>query len=131
MSSCTKRKHVINELLHNNVGIGDNQKLAKVVKSRGNHLYEVRTAENEHFLASMPSKFRNTIWIKQGSIVIVESIEEGNKVKGEIVNVLLKEQVKQLKKNEKWLNDFNSLANEHCLPPEVEDEFDITSSPLS
>lgn len=109
MSSCLKKKHVLNEILSGDIEIKDDHKLAQVLKTRGNHLYEVRTTDNRQFLVSMPSKFRNTIWIKPGSFVIIEFIAEGNKVKGEIVKILLKEHVKEMKKNSFWLHEFDIL----------------------
>ena len=42
-------------------------------------------AEEGKYLVSMPTKFRKSVWIKRGDFVIVEPIEEGDKVKAEIV----------------------------------------------
>ncbi|XP_065204114.1 probable RNA-binding protein EIF1AD [Planococcus citri] len=116
MSSCLKKKHVMNEILSGDVEIKDGHQLVKVLKTQGNHLYEVQTTDNRQFLVSMPSKFRNTIWIKPGSFVIIEFIAEGNKVKGEIVKILLKEHVKEMKKDSRWQQEFDifeqSISNE-------------------
>ncbi len=46
-------------------------------------------------LVSMPNKFRKNVWVKRGDFVIIEPIDEGSKVRGEIANVLYKEQVKK------------------------------------
>jgi hypothetical protein len=38
----------------------------------------------------MPNKFRKNVWVKRGNYCIVEPIEEGDKVKAEIVRILYK-----------------------------------------
>lgn len=109
-----KKKHVINAVLDDDCHIGEQQRLVKVVASCGNYLYEVCTTGGETFLVSMPSKFRNTVWIRKGSFVVIESIDEGQKVRGEIVTVLLKHHLKQLKKDGRWPKEFD----EDAAPPE-------------
>ena len=91
--------------------------------SRGNNLHEVVTPEGDKYLVSMPPKFRKSIWIKRGmsshnsticldslitcssssgDYIVVESIEEGNKVKAEISQILMKEQIQYIKDEGKW-----------------------------
>ena len=41
-------------------------------------------------------QFRRTVWIKHGDYVICEPIDEGDKVKAEIVSVLVKEDLIEL-----------------------------------
>lgn len=70
----------------------------------------------------MPTKFRNTIFIKrgddcqnvilrrfilfiQGDFVLVEDIEEGDKVKAEIVRILLKDNIKYIRSQNCWLDN--------------------------
>lgn len=118
-----KKKHVINEVLDDECCVGANQQLVKVLAPCGNYLYEVCTTGGETFLASMPSKFRNTVWIRKGSFVIIESIDEGQKVRGEIVKVLLKHHLKQLKKEGSWPKEFDEDAN----PPESSATDDVES----
>ena len=36
------------------------------MSSKGNNLHEVQTAKGEHYLVSMPTKFRKNVWIKRG-----------------------------------------------------------------
>ena len=46
----------------------------------------------------MPTKFRKNVWIKRGDYVLVQPIEEGDKVKAEIVQILMeKHHVKYIK----------------------------------
>ena len=37
----------------------------------------------------MPTKFRKNVWIKRGDFVMVQPIDEGDKVKAEIVHILM------------------------------------------
>ena len=41
----------------------------QVLCGRGNNLHEVETAAGDHYLASMPTKFRRNVWIKRGVCV--------------------------------------------------------------
>ena len=46
----------------------------------------------------MPTKFRKNVWIKRGDFVLVQPIEEGDKVKAEIVQILMeKHHIKYIK----------------------------------
>ena len=46
----------------------------------------------------MPTKFRKNVWIKRGDYVLVQPIEEGDKVRAEIVQILMdKYHVKYIK----------------------------------
>uniref|UniRef100_A0A8C0AG41 Probable RNA-binding protein EIF1AD n=1 Tax=Bos mutus grunniens TaxID=30521 RepID=A0A8C0AG41_BOSMU len=49
----------------------------------------------------MPSKYRKNIWIKRGDFLIVDPIEEGEKVKAEISFVLCKDHA-PLQKDGHW-----------------------------
>ncbi|GFU08265.1 probable RNA-binding protein EIF1AD, partial [Nephila pilipes] len=90
---CRKR-HVVDAVLNCYDIPSNEQKIVKVIRSCGNNLHEVVTPTEETFLASMPTKFRNYLWIRRGDFVVVDPIKEGGKVKGEIVQILLKEQIK-------------------------------------
>lgn len=61
---------------------------------RGNNLHEVFDPKEPEvsacYLVSMPTKFRKNVWIKRGDFVLVSPIEEGDKVKGEIIQVFKK-----------------------------------------
>ena len=58
--------------------------------------------KGEVFLVSMPSKFRKNVWIKRGDFVMVESIEEGDRVKAEITHILYKQQIKYIQDEKLW-----------------------------
>ncbi|XP_044060235.1 probable RNA-binding protein EIF1AD [Siniperca chuatsi] len=106
MSQATKRKHVVQEVLGDFVTPTENQQIVKVICSRGNNLHETVTAQGETFLVSMPTKFRKNIWIKRGDYVIVDPIEEGEKVKAEINFILYKDHIQYLQKQQHWPEGF-------------------------
>ncbi|CAG2102484.1 unnamed protein product [Medioppia subpectinata] len=106
MSSATKKKHVTEEVLNHYDLPQHNQLIVKVIAGRGNNLHEVVTPDGDNYLVSMPPKFRKWIWIKRGDYLIVDPIEEGNKVKAEITSILLKDQIKYIKDEGKWPPEF-------------------------
>ncbi|KAL2088630.1 hypothetical protein ACEWY4_015529 [Coilia grayii] len=106
MSQATKRKHVFKEVLGDYVTPTENQQIVRVVSSPGNNLHEAITSEGERFLVSMPTKFRKNIWIKRGDFVIVDPIEEGDKVKGEISVILYRDHIHHLQKLGMWPEGF-------------------------
>ena len=65
-------------------------------------MHEVETPIGEKYLVSMPTKFRKNVWIKRGDFVLIQPIEEGEKVKGEIINILYGEQIKYIQSQGKW-----------------------------
>ncbi len=110
MSRVTKRKHVMKEMLADDFEHPTkSQQIAKVVCSKGNNLHEVEpSTSDEPFLVSMPTKFRKNVWIKRGDFVIIEPIEEGDKVKAEIVRILTPQHIKEFTKDGIWPNKFSS-----------------------
>ncbi|XP_038133551.1 probable RNA-binding protein EIF1AD [Cyprinodon tularosa] len=106
MSQATKRKHVVKEVLGDFITPTENQQIVKVIGSRGNNLHETITAQGETFLVSMPTKFRKNIWIKRGDYVVVDPIEEGEKVKAEISFILYKDHIQDLQKRQLWPQGF-------------------------
>ena len=58
----------------------------------------------------MPTKFRKNVWIKRGDFVLVSPIEEGDKVKAEIITILYKEQIKHIKNENLWPEGFETQA---------------------
>ncbi|XP_017578218.1 probable RNA-binding protein EIF1AD [Pygocentrus nattereri] len=106
MSRATKRKHVVKEVLEDYVTPSESQQVMRILGSNGNNLHEAVTESGEKFLLSMPTKFRKNIWIKRGDFVIVDPIEEGDKVKGEISFILYRDHVQYLRKLGVWPKGF-------------------------
>lgn len=120
MSKATKRKHVVKEVLDDFVVPDPKQQIVKILVSRGNNLHEVETSDGSKYLVSMPSKFRKSVWIKRGDFVIVDPIEEGNKVCAEIVHILYSKQIKYLKTEGLWPIAFSEKVTSD-EKPEVKD----------
>ncbi|UXI16444.1 UDP-glycosyltransferase [Sarcoptes scabiei] len=132
MTATTKKKHVIQEMFEHFQEPDDAQDIVKVIRGCGNNLHEVVTAKGDQYLVSMPSKFRRSIWIKRGDYLIVNSIEEGNKVKAEIHSILLKDHIRHLKNQNKWPKEFdddNDIKNEEVidlLSPNINHNSNVT-----
>lgn len=108
MSKATKRKHVVKEVLGDFITPNEKQQIMKIMGSNGNNLHDAVTERGERFLLSMPTKFRKNIWIKRGDFVIVDPIEEGDKVKGEINFILYRDHIHHLRKVGIWPKGFDA-----------------------
>ncbi|XP_023291399.2 probable RNA-binding protein EIF1AD [Lucilia cuprina] len=116
MSRVTRRKHVLKEMMEDDFELPkDNQQIVRVVCSRGNNLHEVETAnvDDERFLVTMPTKFRKNVWVKRGDYILVEPIEEGDKVKAEICKILTPEHIKEYTKANIWPERFAKKSNQN------------------
>ena len=72
------------------------QAIARVIKAKGNSLYSCSLPDQMTILVELPSRFRNTIWIKRGGYVLIDTREaqvRENKLGGEIINVVRDEHV--------------------------------------
>jgi probable RNA-binding protein EIF1AD len=79
------------------------QAIARVVNAAGNNLYSVELPSGKTLLVEMPSRFRNTIWVKRGGYVLIDTNSSGdrdNKLNGGIVNVVRDE--KDWRKEPYW-----------------------------
>lgn len=157
MSKVNKRKHVMKEMQTDDFDPPEsNQRICRILGSRGNNLHEVESAEpfagtsadtipppstdatnattdnaNDgggsdaccQFLVSMPTKFRKNVWVKRGDFVIAEPIDEGDKVKAEIVRILTAQHIKEFKKMSIWPEKFTSKDNRapHQSAPDKND----------
>ena len=70
----------------------------------------------------MPHKFRKHVWIKRGNYVVTEPIPEGNKVRAEIVRILMKDHIRHIRANNMWPAAFSELCEEErdklCIAPQ-------------
>ncbi|XP_012523770.1 probable RNA-binding protein EIF1AD isoform X2 [Monomorium pharaonis] len=105
-SAVTKRKYVFQELDDMSLP-KDSQSIVRIVQARGHNLHEVVTPTGEQYIVSMPTKFRQNIWVKRGDYIVVEPIMEGNKVKGEIVKILTKDHIKWYREQNCWPLEFD------------------------
>ncbi|KAE8752465.1 hypothetical protein FOCC_FOCC000588 [Frankliniella occidentalis] len=112
MSVATKRKHVMRSVLAEDLEIPKtNQDVVKIRASVGNNLHEVETATGEVYLVSMPSRFRKSVWVKRGDFILVEPIEEGDKVRAEMVRPITSDYIRFLRENSKWPSAFEKIES--------------------
>lgn len=87
------------------------QSIARVIKATGNSLYSCTLPNGTEILVELPSRFRNTIWIKRGGYVLVDiknaDVRE-NKLDGEILNVVRDE--REWRKEMYWPKDFVKVS---------------------
>jgi len=103
------RKHVTSEALESFPVPEGDQKIVRVTGIRGSNIVEVEYPDGGRILCLLPAKFKKRIWIKRGNFLIIEPFAElfkhtrtseaiNTKLKGRIVHILLKDQVKYLQK---------------------------------
>lgn len=117
MSAATKRKHVAKEIFSEFPPLPNPPQLfvARILAGRGNNLHLVEAVLDDspssstlpQFLVSMPVKFRKNFWVKRGDFILCSPIEEGDKVKAEIVRVLYKDDVRYFREQGKWPKEFD------------------------
>lgn len=134
MTKTTKKKIVSKEVLYNYELPNDETEIVQVVASKGNNLHEVKNCKEELFLVSMPTKFRNNIWIKRDDYIMITKIIEGDRVKGEISNILYPPQIEYIFQQGLWPTNFKfnfrsqigkeSLIPDDMLPPDCNSDDD-------
>lgn len=116
MSKVTKRKHVMKEMQNDDFDPpAENQQIVRIVGTRGNNLHQVESStldDDDKFLVTMPTKFRKNVWVKRGDFVIVEPIDEGDKVKAEIVRILTPQHIKEFTRDGIWPEKFARPTND-------------------
>lgn len=101
---------------------------AKVSESRGKGQFVVSLPDTTVHHLYMPPKFRNALWIRRGSFIIIRRYTESNEL--ELLHVLSVDQIKELKKEGKWPVEFfipvlESESEELKSESESESESDI------
>ncbi|VVB02956.1 unnamed protein product [Arabis nemorensis] len=110
------------------------QSIAQVVSLRGSNQIEIMDAKGENSLALFPAKFRESMWIRRGSFVVIDHTgkekaqEFGRKVTSIVCKVLFFEQVRLLQKSPEWPEIFRDIkpipADESSQLPIVHQEND-------
>lgn len=91
------------------------QKIAKVVRVRARYLFEVQTPDKSILLMLIPIRFRQVVYVRVGDIVIVQHVQENNKVKVEMVKLLTMEEMWMYKMKNKWPKEFNACFSCVCI----------------
>jgi probable RNA-binding protein EIF1AD len=114
------RKHLTDAVLNDFPEPAQNERIAKVVSTRGSNQFDLIVAPKDPSseieptpqLAILPTKFRKLVWLKRNDYVICSCVEEedDNKttadgIKHMIEHILYKEQIKHLKEKGFWPKD--------------------------
>lgn len=87
--------------------VASNQKIARVVRVRGNNLFEVETPDKSKLLMVIPNQLRQVVWVDVGAFVLVEHTDAGNKVKVDMVELFTIERIYIYKMENAWPKEFN------------------------
>ncbi|PBP23540.1 alpha-mannosyltransferase [Diplocarpon rosae] len=105
------------------------QTIARVIKAEGNSLYSCSLPNQKTVLVELESRFRNTIWLKRGGYVLIDSKEADarkNKIDGEIVNVVRDERL--WRKEAYWPKEFVKAS---VYPEDSDEESTVGKMPPS
>mmetsp|Transcript_11441 Transcript_11441/g.32840 ORF Transcript_11441/g.32840 Transcript_11441/m.32840 type:complete len:216 (+) Transcript_11441:64-711(+) len=126
------RKHLTDSVLHDLPEPDDDERIAKVVSTRGSNQFDIVLAlyggadgagideqqqqQRTPQLAILPTKFHKLVWVKRNDFVIVQAggEDEENDVKGIryiITHILYKDQVKHLKSKGLWPDDDSEFSS--------------------
>ncbi|ODM94658.1 putative RNA-binding protein EIF1AD [Orchesella cincta] len=122
-----QKKNVIQEFIKDDLVPSANQFLVKYCTGRGNNLHEVMCVDGNMILVSMPKKYRQTVWLKRDDCLVIDPIEEGKKVTGEIVCLLSYDTVCNLIKTNQWPRE-DSTSNSNSGNQDVLLEFFSSNS---
>lgn len=144
MSAATKKRYITNKVEREFYELAEDDIIAQVRQSRGNNLHEVFDQNGDSYVVSMPTKFRKAVWLRRDQFVVVRSIAEGDKVKGEIEYILDQDNVLYIRELGKWPLCFeehalkmtreakrgkasDKLIDDDMLPPSESEEEDDES----
>ena len=85
----------------------DGDRVGRVLETKGSFIFTVQVCEGETVEAALPNRFKNAVWIRRGSYVVLSQAE--------ITNVLTRDDIKQLKKNGKWPDYFNNTDSNKMM----------------
>ncbi len=108
------KKHVTHKILNEDPVPTEQEKIVRVVEARGSNLYQIEYPTGQKALCLLPSKFRNTVWIKRGDYLIIhpepDDPQDRSKVRSIITNVLYPNHIRNLKIKNLWY----SFAKRAC-----------------
>lgn len=145
------RKHLTDSVLHDLPEPSSDERIAKVVGTRGLNQFDVLVAssststneqQREPVLAILPTKFHKLVWVKRNDYVIVQTGMESDKatygdddekeekatktneksgIRHMITHILYKDQVKHLKSQNLWPIDDSEFQEESRDADEIDD----------
>ncbi|KAH6925168.1 hypothetical protein HPB50_001409 [Hyalomma asiaticum] len=107
MPKVMKTKYVAKEVPADDYVVPrENQQIVKMLRCRGNNLYDVRDSSGKTLLVNTAATFRRTAWIRRGDFLLVEPKKEGSPVTAEIHRILFPNQVKYFREQGMWPEAF-------------------------
>ncbi|KAK4793654.1 hypothetical protein SAY86_024089 [Trapa natans] len=112
------RKNLQRATKDRDVELQGGESIVQVVSLRGSNLVEVIDEGGQNSLALFPAKFQKTMWIKRGNFIVVDTsgkekaVESGSKVTCIVSRVLSYDQVRELKKSQKWPQTLEQTLSE-------------------
>jgi len=108
----------------------EEEKVARVTELRGANICEVELSDGERILVQVPNRFRKLVWIKRGNFLIINRPNNWDninyKVRAMVLHVLFPDQIKNIKKEGLWPNEFQDAPIEEPkreqLPGEDEED---------
>ncbi|XP_066156032.1 probable RNA-binding protein EIF1AD [Euwallacea fornicatus] len=102
---------------------GEHHQVVRILDNKGNNLHQAETPDGCTFLVFLPPKFRRLMWIRTGSYVLVERIENDDKVKAEITKICSPEFIKYLMEHNAWPNEFEVAGCKNSTLSKTEDAY--------
>merc|ERR1712005_52047 len=101
------RKNLEHEMLYSTPEPSEDEQIVCAVCSRGGNILQVRDTSGVESLCRLPTKYRNCVWVKRGTYLIVSKASEdfktsagtAGKVVFNVQHVLFDVQIKHLKKS--------------------------------
>jgi probable RNA-binding protein EIF1AD len=112
MSKKRTRQSVLNDLPTID---SPTQIVCRHASPRGKNMHVVTTPSGMNIVAYLPPRFRNTVWLKRGNHLIVETREhevKEDKLSGEILYILNDKHIKHLQQHQQWYA-FNGVITRH------------------
>ncbi|RKF58242.1 S1-like domain-containing protein [Golovinomyces cichoracearum] len=83
---------VVEETCNPPTSLSSTESIARIVRAEGNNIYSCSLPNQDSvILVELPSRFRNTIWLKRGGYVLIDTKEattRQNKIHGVISNIV-------------------------------------------
>ncbi|CAG7734237.1 unnamed protein product [Allacma fusca] len=109
------KKNVYQEFMQDDYVPEGEQQVVKYLSGKGNNLHEVEDIQGTRYLASMPKKFRQTVWLKKNDCIVVDPIAEGKKVLGEIICVIPVKNVVNIIQTGEWCPKMGKEVDKDSL----------------
>ncbi|RYG95272.1 hypothetical protein EON65_56235, partial [archaeon] len=134
------RKGVANQYLQGKAGNGSEDvdivvtdTFARITSNQGGNLFAAELADGRKLQAKLPNKFHKMIWVRPGDLVVLDHVqEEAEALGGEIRNILSKDLIKQLSRENVLPDQFKvdqgqgkrGYDMDDLLPPRSDEEGD-------